>query len=267
MALQTLETALQQDLNGDGTTGPLTTTIETAGDTDLVRVADQFFLRQGADGPSLKLMNAPVTAGQFGDWTPIGAEETASGYQVAWKFGSADQYLVWNTDDNGNYTGAATATMLGADLAIQQAELTFLQDLNGDSTTGPVTATIETAGSTDLVQVANQFFLQEGGTGPSVKMGGVAVTAGQFGDWTPIGAEETASGGYQVAWQFGDDDQYVVWNLDSSGNFTDATAVVPGADATLQALETAFQQDLNEDGQTGPTMASITFFDNPLLVL
>ena len=24
-------------------------------------------------------------AGQFGGWTPIGAEQTASGYQVAWK--------------------------------------------------------------------------------------------------------------------------------------------------------------------------------------
>ena len=42
-------------------------------------------------------------AGQFGAWTPIGAEQTASGYEVAWKIAGADQYAVWNTDSNGNY--------------------------------------------------------------------------------------------------------------------------------------------------------------------
>ena len=42
-------------------------------------------------------------AGQFGAWTPIGAEQTASGYDVAWKITGADQYTVWNTDSSGNY--------------------------------------------------------------------------------------------------------------------------------------------------------------------
>jgi hypothetical protein len=229
-------------------------------------MADQFFLQEGGSGPSLKLMGVSVTAGQFGAWTPLGAEETASGYQVAWKFDSADQYLVWNTDSNGNYTGDATLIVHAADLAIQQAELTFQQDLNGDTHTGPVTTTIETAGSTDLVQIANQFFLEEGGTGPSLKQGGAAVTAGQFADWTPIGTEKTASG-YQVAWQFGDDDQYLVWNTDNNGNFTgNATAVVQGSDPTLEALETVFQQDLNDDGQTGPTTATMALLD-PLHIL
>ncbi|MBY0322259.1 MAG: VCBS domain-containing protein [Reyranella sp.] len=267
MALQTLETTFQQDLNGDGTTGITTTAIETAGDTDLVRMADQFFLKQGADGPSLKFMGTAVTAGQFGDWNPIGVEAKAGGgYQVAWKFGSADQYTVWDVNGDGNYTGSS-ATFHAADLALQQAELTFLQDLNGDTHTGPVTTTIEMAGDTDLVQMANQFFLQEGGTGPSVKVGGVTVTAGQFGDWTPIGAEGTAGGGFQVAWKHGGDDQYLVWNTDSSGNFTsNATGVVSGADPALQALETNFHQDLNGDGHTGSAMSSLTFVD-PLHIL
>ena len=43
-----------------------------------------------------------MTEGQFGAWTPVGAEQTAGGYQVAWKHGSDDQYFVWNTDSNGN---------------------------------------------------------------------------------------------------------------------------------------------------------------------
>jgi VCBS repeat-containing protein len=257
--LEALELVFQQNLNGDGTTGILTTPIETAGSTDLVQVANQFFLQEGGTGPSMKMGGVVITASQFGDWTPIGAEKTESGgYQVAWKFGSADQYVVWNLDNSGNYTGNATATVHAADLAIQQAELTFQQNLNGDTITGPVTATIETAGSTDLVQMANQFFLQEGGTGPSVKMGGVVITAGQFGDWTPIGAEKTESGGYQIAWKFGSADQYVVWNLDSSGNYTgNATATVHAADLAIQQAELTFQQNLNGDTITGPVTATI----------
>ena len=41
--------------------------------------------------------------GQFGTWAPIGAEKTASGYEVAWKDASTGQYTAWNTDNNGNY--------------------------------------------------------------------------------------------------------------------------------------------------------------------
>ena len=36
-------------------------------------------------------------------WSYIGAEQTASGYQVALRMPGADQYTVWNTDSNGNY--------------------------------------------------------------------------------------------------------------------------------------------------------------------
>jgi hypothetical protein len=42
-------------------------------------------------------------AGQTGAWTPIGAEKTASGYEVAWQVPGTDQYAVWNTDSSGHY--------------------------------------------------------------------------------------------------------------------------------------------------------------------
>ena len=61
---------------------------------------------------------------------------------------------------------------------------------------------IEAIGSTSLVEVGTKFFLDSisTGSGPSLKTGGVSVVAGQFGLWTPIGAEQTA-GGYEVAWK------------------------------------------------------------------
>src|SRR5437763_4522307 len=92
--------------------------------------------------------------------TPIGVEKVGSGYEVAWKAGSADQYIVWNADSNGNYTGSATGIVSGSEYALQLLETTFHQDLNADGTTGPKTITIEASGTTHLDQVANEFFLQ-----------------------------------------------------------------------------------------------------------
>ena len=62
--LQSLETSFQQDLNGDGTTGLKTTIIETDGSTDLVQIADRFFLYAAGTttGPQLTIGGAPVLA-------------------------------------------------------------------------------------------------------------------------------------------------------------------------------------------------------------
>ena len=55
-------------------------------------------------------MPAPtVTAGEFGAWTPIGAVQTASGYDVAWKIPGANEYTVWSTDSSGNYIATLSA--------------------------------------------------------------------------------------------------------------------------------------------------------------
>ena len=83
----------------------VTAVIEANGSTSLVEVGTKFFLDSisTGSGPSLKYGGADVVAGQFGNWAPIGAEQTASGYEVAWKVTGADQYSVWTTDSSGNY--------------------------------------------------------------------------------------------------------------------------------------------------------------------
>ena len=178
-----------------GDTVMLTTVIELAGSTSLVAVGTKFFLDSISTGsdPSLKYGGADVVAGQFGGWTPIGAEQTASGYQVAWKLPGADQYMVWTP------IAAATTSqerlMSGASTALRSFETSFHQDLNGDGAIGVPGTVIKSAGSTSLVAVGSKFFLDSISTGsdPSLKFGGADVVAGQFGGWTPIGAEQTAT--------------------------------------------------------------------------
>src|SRR6185437_6923092 len=104
----------------------------------------------------------PVTVGQFGGWVPIGAVQTASGYDVAWKLSSTNQYTVWSTDSSGNKTAGILGAVAGNSYALEALEPTFNQDLNGDGTIGLVTTAIQTDGSTTLTQGLNQYFIDSG---------------------------------------------------------------------------------------------------------
>jgi hypothetical protein len=254
--------------------------IQTDGTTSLVQVGSNYFIDAvGTNtGPQLKYNGAPVTAGEFGGCIPIGAVQTASGYDIAWKNPDVDLYGIWTTDSNGNFIANMAPGVSGNSYALESYETTFNQDLNGDGTIGPTSVVIQTDGSTSLTKVANEYFLYNGGIGPSLKYGGAPVTAGEFGGCIPIGAIQTASG-YDIAWKNPDVDLYGVWTTDSNGNFIANVAPgVSGTSTTLENFETVFHQDLNGDGIIGiPTMtapaaaqtaqASQTWFDGQTLWL
>jgi len=178
LALQLFEPGFQQDLNGDGHVGP--TTIEAAGATRLYQVSNKFWLSDSTGaGPSLKLNGVAVTLNDprfGGQWNPIGAEQTASGYEVAWQKGATKEYIVWNADSSGNRV-SESAHLAGGSLPFMLFEQSFHQDLNGDGQIGPTT--IETAGSTGLYLVSNQYLMSDStGAGPSLKYLGVSVKVG-----------------------------------------------------------------------------------------
>ena len=88
------------------TAPPLVIQTDTSsfGSTSLTEVGNNYFLYNSSGfGPELKYGGADVVAGQFGGWVPIGAVQTASGYDVAWEIPGANEYTVWSTDSNGNY--------------------------------------------------------------------------------------------------------------------------------------------------------------------
>jgi hypothetical protein len=192
--------------------------------------------------------------GQCGPYVPIGAEQTSTGYDVAFKAAGADQYVIWSTDSNGNYVSSLTSAVSGSTATLESFETIFHQDLNGDGVIGPVATVIESAGSTSLEQIGNNYYLYTGGSGPSLKSGGVPIVVGQCGPYVPIGAEQTATG-YDVAFKAAGADQYVIWSTDNNGNYVSSlTGVVSGSSSTLKSFETIFHQDLNGDGAIGPGM-------------
>ncbi|WP_050043726.1 hypothetical protein [Bradyrhizobium sp. LTSPM299] len=254
-ALEALETTFHQDLNGDGVIGIPSTTIESFGSTSLVQSGNVYDLDPvaGGTGPTLKYQGSAITVGEFAGWSPIGADATSTGYDAAWKLAGADEYTVWATDANGNDTVKLVDSVSGSSAALETQETTFHQDLNGDGVIGIPSTTIESQGSTSLVQSANVYDLDPvaGGTGPTLKYQGSAITVGEFPGWSPIGAEATSTG-YDAAWKLAGADEYTVWATDTNGNDTvKLVDSVPGSSTALEALETSFHQDLNGDGVIG----------------
>ena len=230
--------------------GPTPTVIETFGSTSLSEVGTNFFFSANGTGTELEYGGVPFVAGQFGTWVPLGAEATSSGYDVAWKNTASGLYTVWSTDSNGNFTSNLLSNVSGTSGALESIETTLHQDLNGDGVIGVVPVTIETSGSTSLVQVSSNYFLDPlaGGTGVTVEYGGVPFVAGQFGTWVPLGAEATSSG-YDVAWKNTASGLYTVWSTDSNGNFTsNLLSNVSGTSAAFELIENTLHQDLNGDG-------------------
>ena len=261
------ETSFKQDLNGDGVIG--FTTIEAVGSTRLEKAANTYFLdpASGGQGPILKYQGQAVVPGQFGAWTPIAAEQTAGGYDVAWKIIGTDTFTVWSTDASGNYIANVIGAVSGSsswDLA--SIETTFKQDLNGDGIIG--LPNIEALGSTRLDQFGGNYYLDpvSGGTGALLKYHGVAVVQGQFSGFAPIGAEQTATG-YEVAWKATGVDQYSIWITDGNGNYISDGGGVSGTSLALEAAEVRFHQDFNGDGRIGIAPTTIEAFGSTKLDL
>ena len=256
LAAESLETTFGQDLNGDGTIGPTSALIKTDGSTNLIQVADTYFVDVAGSGLELKYGGAPVTVGEFGSIAPIGAVQTASGYEIAWKVPGTDQLTFWSVDSNGNFTSNIYNSLVwGTSLAAESQETIFGQDLNGDGTIGPTSALIQTDGSTNLIQVADTYFVDVAGSGLELKYGGPAVTVGEFSNFTPVGAVQTATG-YDIAWHMSGTNEFTFWTLDSNGNYTSniTNGLVSGS--ALASFETLFHQDFNDNGSIG---SSATF--------
>ncbi|UPJ70910.1 M10 family metallopeptidase C-terminal domain-containing protein [Bradyrhizobium sp. 187] len=256
-ALQSLEPSFHQDLNGDGVIGSPSRVIESLGSTSLVQVGDNFHLNPvaGGTGPILMFGATPLSAASLGGWGVIGAEQTSSGYEVALHSLSSDQYTVWTTDNGGNVVGNGTGGIVsGASSALQSLEPSFHQDLNGDGVIGSPGRVIESLGSTSLVLLGDNFYLNPvaGGTGPTLMFGATPLSAASLGGWGVIGAEQTSSG-YEVALHSLSSDQYTVWTTDNGGNVVGngTGGIVSGASSALQSLEPSFHQDLNGDGVIG----------------
>src|SRR6185437_9927101 len=95
----------QLDALGFHLTSSTPVVIQTDGTTELVQTGINYFLDtvgSSSSGPELHFNGSPVYANMWPGWNPVGAIQTASGYDVAWKNASTGAFNIWSTDSNGN---------------------------------------------------------------------------------------------------------------------------------------------------------------------
>jgi hypothetical protein len=182
------------------------------------------------------------------------------GYEVAWAWRPAAGstiYKVWDTTADGNYVSSPTgsAWVPGTSFALEQLEISFNYDLNGDGTIGPVGTPV----GPDLWQVGNNYVV--GATLASavlLQMGGVPVSVGA--GVALYAAATLPGGGYEVAWRLAAaSTTYTVWDTSAGGNYLSSPtglAWVPGTSFVLQQLETSFNYDLSGDGRLSTVLTT-----------
>ena len=173
-ALESLEASFNQDLNGDGSDRSY-----YDGDPDRHRLVwidqpdrgwERIFSgqRQWIWPGAASLNGAPVAAGQFGGWVPIGAVQTASGYDVAWK-SRANRIFDLDHRQQRQLPLIRLRCLSGTSYALESSRPIFNQDLNGDGVIGLPKTVIQTDtgsfGTTSLTEVGNEYYFLDNGSG------------------------------------------------------------------------------------------------------
>ncbi len=243
-------------------------TIATNSVTTLASVENAFIVENltGSVVSFLKLNGSVVTEGQFpAGWTPVGAVQTGSGYEVA--FSAPDrnqpgqnQYVVWNVDSNGNYISNATGTLSGR----QTRNSRGCKPSSANSATMPNSWRQAVATATPIVSSATTTLAE-------LEVGGLSQNGDAYELNPPGGREDRClssmaalsprassrpvgrrsaryrreTGTKSPSVTAG---TYVVWNIDSNGDYTsNATGTLSGA-----SLELA---EWKPPSATGPSLA------------
>jgi hypothetical protein len=233
---------------------PAPITIATNGTTSLVQIGSQYELEAVGSGmgPVLTYGGSVVSVGQFPGWTPVGAEKTASGYEVAWSLLGSNEYMVWNTDGDGAYTGAATGALSGASYALQHLEPSFGEDLNGDGTIGPTstkppaTSDFNKDGFSDILWQNTDGQASIWDMNGNTLIGGGAVSPNPGPKWHAIGTGDFDHDGHSdILWQ-NVSGQASIWEMNGN-TLKGGGPVSPNPGPSWRAVGTG---DFNGDGDS-----------------
>ncbi|AFW94016.1 MULTISPECIES: bluetail domain-containing putative surface protein [Nostocales] len=261
----TQETNFGIDTNGDGIIGSPYTTIESSGNTKLVKdTANKFFAQVGEGIPTaINNGGQQIFQNIYAGWQTLAAETVNGVNQVLWKNISGNFLHIWNLDNNWNWVSSEGQYAFNSAAAFTQ-ETNFGIDANSDGVIGSPAGNpyilIESSGNTKLVKdTANKFFAQVGQAIPTaIKNGGVQIFQDVYAGWQTLAAE-TVNGVNQVLWKNISGNFLHIWNLDNNWNWVSSEGQYAFNSAAAFTQETNFGIDANSDGAIGnPSSLTLT---------
>jgi hypothetical protein len=236
------------DANSDGVIGTPYISIESVGNTKLIKdVANKYFTQIGTNTPTaIKNGGQQIYQDIYSGWQTLAAETVNGDNQVLWKNTDGNFLHIWHLDSNWNWVSSEGQWALNSPEALTQ-ETKFGIDANGDGY-----IPVELAGNTKLIKdVANKYFTQIGTNTPTaIKNGGQQIYQDIYSGWQTLAAE-TVNGDNQVLWKNTDGNFLHIWHLDSNWNWVSSEGQWALNSSEALTQETKFGIDANGDGVIG----------------
>ncbi|MFN9620777.1 MAG: Calx-beta domain-containing protein [Synechococcaceae cyanobacterium] len=246
-----LETGFQMDLNRDSIIGAPFTTVESQGNTSLLRREDgQALVRQGEASYAVTSPVGASTVEINADWQMIAAESVLGQNTVLWNVKSTNQLHTWTLD--ASWVWQSSSGMINRNSAEAWAlETNFQMDLNGDSIIGTPFTTIEIKGNTKLLRRKDgQAVVERDGLQQAVSSPWGATIGDASSEWKMLAAE-TIDGVNMIVRRHKPTQKLQTWTLDENWSWLSSSGLINRREPEGWQLETGFQMDLNRDSIIG----------------
>lgn len=233
------------DFNGNGTIDPAGNVIESSGDVTLVDLYGTYVMRLSSGGEiGISFGGAAVGRASYPDLSMIAAEASTGGYHVVWESASGDRFL-WSLGADGTYTGNPPMDPM----SVPVYEQLFNLDIDGDGTVSTLNH-IETDGAVSLVAIGPVYRIGfSDGSTAGITMAGSPIGPNTYAGLEMVAAEWTGGVSYRLVWRT-DDGDFIIWEVDSSGEFIGSSPLIAGGD--IGYYEELFSTDLNGNGSIDP---------------
>ena len=232
------ESWFQVDLNNDGNIASESHN-RYGGLTDISGNKHHEVDGYGASGTAISFDSTNMGDG----WSATQVEASVSGgFEVFWSH-TDGRTSAHKLSDTGVYQSTITRT-------IDQHEIAFQADLDGDGVTGLNLVSIETNGSYKLATSNNKYQIIDSNDSIVTSFG----NSNRGDGWSITQVEASASGGFEVFWAHSNGGS-IVSNISDTGEYK---STIFGR--TIDQHEIAFQADLDGDGLTIETNGEFKIF-------
>jgi len=265
-----IETGFQLDLNNDTIIGAPFSTVESLGNTTLLRRGDDRAFVQSAGSTTSQIISSPWGANvgnATSEWQMLAAETIAGSNQILWRHGPSDQLHLWTLNASWSWQ-SSSALIPRSSSQVWDIETGFQLDLNNDTIIGAPFSTVESLGNTTLLRRADgRAFVQSAGstTRQSISSPWGADAGTNSSDWRMLAAE-SVGGTNQILWRYRPTRQVHVWTLDANWAWQSSSGLIDRTGPQAWDLETAFQLDLTNDAIIGAPFSTVESVGNTTLL-
>jgi hypothetical protein len=236
-----LESAFQVDANGDGLIGSPFSTLDSQGNTTLLRRNDGLpFVEVGSTRQQVTAPWGATAGGPTETWQMLAAETLGGVNKILFRNNTNNFLHTWNLNANWNWTSSSGSDGLNTPAAFN-IESAFQVDANGDGLIGSPYTTLDSQGNTTLLRRNDGLaFVEVGSTRQQVTAPWGATAGGPTETWQMLAAE-TLGGVNKILFRNNSANFLHTWTLDASWSWQASSGAIDPSSSQGQSLIAQFQ--------------------------